>query len=55
MVTGAGSAGALKPQNYKGYVDEKLTSEERLFDKDERQIFLGTEQWVASMRKIYVR
>lgn len=38
--------------NYKAYVDEKLTSEERLFDKVERQIFLGSEEWVASMRKV---
>jgi REP element-mobilizing transposase RayT len=38
--------------NYKAYVDEKLTSEERLFDKVERQIYLGTEEWVASMRKL---
>jgi REP element-mobilizing transposase RayT len=39
-------------ENYKRYVDEKLTSEERLFDKVERQLYLGTEEWVASMRKL---
>ena len=39
-------------ENYKAYVDEKLTSEERLFDKVQRQLYLGTEEWVASMRKI---
>lgn len=39
-------------ENYKAYVDETLTSEERLFDKVERQLYLGTEAWVASMRKI---
>jgi len=39
-------------ENYKSYVDEKLTCEERLFDKVERQIYLGTEDWVASMRKL---
>jgi len=39
-------------ENYKDYVDEKLTCEERLFDKVERQIYLGTEEWVASMRKL---
>ena len=39
-------------ENYKAYVEETLTSEERLFDKVERQIYLGTEEWVASMRKI---
>jgi len=39
-------------ENYKSYVDEKLTCEERLFDKVERQIYLGTEEWVASMRKL---
>ncbi|MGK2857904.1 MAG: transposase [Thermoanaerobaculia bacterium] len=39
-------------ENYKAYVDETLTSEERLFDKVERQLYLGTEEWVASMRKL---
>lgn len=38
--------------NYRGYVDEKLTSEERLFDKVQRQIYLGTEEWVTSMRRL---
>jgi len=38
--------------NYLAYVEEKLTSEERLFDKVQRQIYLGTEAWVASMRQL---
>jgi putative transposase len=38
--------------NYRAYVDEKLTSEERLFDKVQRQIYLGTEEWAKSMRKL---
>jgi REP element-mobilizing transposase RayT len=36
--------------NFKAYVEEKLTSEERLFDRVQRQIYLGTEAWIASMR-----
>lgn len=39
-------------ENYKAYVDETVTSEERLFDKVQRQLYLGTEEWVASMRKL---
>ncbi|MGK2858630.1 MAG: transposase, partial [Thermoanaerobaculia bacterium] len=39
-------------ENYKAYVDEKLTSEERLVDKVQRRLYLGTEEWVASMRKL---
>ncbi|MBI2214219.1 MAG: transposase [Acidobacteria bacterium] len=38
-------------ENFRAYVEEKLTSEERLFDRVQRQIYLGTEGWIASMRK----
>ena len=38
--------------NFKAYVEDKLTSEERLFDRVQRQIYLGTEAWIASMRAI---
>ena len=37
---------------FKAYVEEKLTSEERLFDHVQRQIYLGTESWIASMRTV---
>ena len=39
-------------ENFKAYVEEKLTSEERLFDRVQRQIYLGTEAWIASMRTV---
>jgi REP element-mobilizing transposase RayT len=38
--------------NFRDYVGQKLTSEERLFDRVQRQIYLGTEAWIASMRKV---
>jgi len=31
-------------ENCKAFVDEKLASEERLFDKVHRRIYLGTEE-----------
>jgi len=37
---------------FRAYVDEKLTSTERLWDKCERQIYLGSEEWYKSVRKI---
>ena len=45
-----GADGAWR-DDFKSYVEEKLTSEERLFDRVQRQIYLGTEAWIASMRK----
>ncbi|MFA6958987.1 MAG: transposase [Thermoanaerobaculia bacterium] len=38
--------------NFRGYVEENLTSDERLFSRVQRQIYLGTEQWIASMRTL---
>jgi len=38
--------------NFRAYVEENLTSEERLFSRVQRQIYLGTEAWIASMRKL---
>jgi hypothetical protein len=38
-------------EKFKAYVEEKLTSEENLFDRVQRQIYLGTESWIASMRE----
>ena len=39
-------------ENFKAYVEEKLTSEENLFDRVQRQIYLGSEDWIASMRAL---
>lgn len=38
-------------EKFRAYVEEKLTSEERLFDRVQRQIYLGTERWIASLRE----
>ena len=38
--------------NFRSFVDEKLDSDERLFDRVQRQIYLGSEAWIASMRKV---
>jgi len=38
--------------NYRSFVDLKAGREERLWVHLQRQIYLGTEEWVASMRKI---
>ena len=46
-----GPAGEWR-DNFRAYVEENLTSEERLFSRVQRQIYLGTEQWIASMRKL---
>ncbi len=46
-----GPAGERR-DNFRAYVEENLTSEERLFSRVQRQIYLGTEEWVASMRKL---
>ncbi|MBI2214771.1 MAG: transposase [Acidobacteria bacterium] len=37
---------------FRAYVDETLTREERLFSRVQRQIYLGTEEWIASMRQV---
>ena len=39
-------------ENYRSFVEEKVDSDERLWDKVQRQIYLGTDCWVASMREL---
>jgi len=46
-----GPAGEAR-DNFRAYVEENLTSEERLFSRVQRQIYLGTEAWIASMRTL---
>ena len=38
--------------NYARYVEEKIGSEEKLWDRVQHGIFLGTELWLAKVRKI---
>lgn len=38
--------------NYRAYVAEKIDSTERLWDKIENRIYLGTESWMKEVRKI---
>jgi putative transposase len=38
--------------NYRAYVAEKIGSDERLWDKLENQIYLGSEAWMKEVRKI---
>jgi len=38
--------------NYRDYVEEKIDSKERLWDKIENQIYLGSEEWIKEVRGI---
>jgi len=38
--------------NYRAYVAEKIGSDERLWDKLQNQIYLGSEAWMKEVRKI---
>jgi putative transposase len=38
--------------NFRSYVAEKIGSDERLWDKVQNQIYLGTEAWMKKVRKV---